>query len=292
MKGSSTMSHRHQARNVRIASICVAALLASLPAAAQFLNPVGTTTGVEAFAVNSYIQPGTARNQNGSGPLADAASELYGLNTADSAAAVDAAGLHASSAVHGDSTNPSFTASARSFTSLVDPFIIVPRAGFTGTQALLRIPFSFGGTINLFPSLQACSTCFGLVQASLGVDGMTDQFFFLGASSQGTIANPTFISGGVSRSGILEGLVPVNTELYLRAGLLTQVHCQSDATLSCGSEALFGGTLSFDGFSTDAVDIVWGLTPSPLAAVPEPSTWALMIAGLLAVGRIARRGRG
>jgi hypothetical protein len=271
--------------------LCAASLLASLPAAAQFLNPLATTTGVEAFAVNSGVQPGTARNANGSGPLADAASEIYGLNTADSAAAVDAAGLHASSAVHGDASNPGFTASARSFTSLVDPFIIVPRAGFTGTQATLRIPFSFGGTINLLPSLQACSTCFGLVQASLGVDGMSNQFFFLGAASQGTITNPTFISGGVSRSGFLEGLVPVNTELYLRAGLLTQVHCQSDATLSCGSESLFGGTLSFTGFSSDAVDIVWGLTPTVVAAAPEPSTWLLMAAGIAAIARLQTRRR-
>jgi len=55
------------------------------------------------------------------------------------------------------------------------------------------------------------------------------------------------------------------------------------------SEALFGGTLSFSGFSTDAVDIVWGLTPAVVAAVPEPSTWLLMVAGLAAMTRLQQR---
>ena len=267
--------------------LAAAALLAPPSATAQFLNPLSTTVGIDAAAVNSFAQTPVSRNTNGSGPIADAASEIFGLNTADASASVDASGLHAASSVHGDSTNPGYTPTARSFANLVNPFIVLPRAGFTGTQALLRIPYSFGGTLNIYPSLAACATCFGAVQASLGVDGMPDQFFFLGASSQGTMTNPTFFAGGVARAGILEGLVPVNTELYLRAGLLTQVHCQSDASMSCGTEALFGGTLSYTGFSPDAVDLVWGLTPLAVAAVPEPTTWLLLGAGFL--GLLGRR---
>jgi len=270
----------------RAVALAAAVLLAPLSVAAQFLNPLSTNVGIDASAVNFS---GVSRNTNGSGPISDAASELFGLNTADASASVDAFGLHASAAVHGDATHPGYTPMARGFASLANPFVIVPRAGFTGTQALLRIPYSFGGTLNIYPSLAACATCFGAVQGSLGVDGMTDQFYFLGASSQGTMTNPTFFAGGVSRSGILEGLVPVNTELYLRAGLLTQVHCQSDASMSCGTEALFGGTLSYTGFSPDAVDFVWGLTPMAVAAVPESSTWLLMVAGLAAMTRLQRR---
>ncbi len=272
--------------------LCAAALLAALPAAAQFLNPLATNVGVGANAVNSYIQPGVSRNTNGSGPIADAASELYGSNTADSSAAVDAFGLHASSAVHADSSNANDSAGANSFAGLVNPFIVVPGAGFSGTQALIRIAYSFAGSINIYPSLAACATCFGLVQASLGVDGMADQFSFLGASSQGTMGNPGFFAGGVSRSGVLEGLVPINTELYLRGGLLTEVHCQSNASLSCGTEALFGGTLSYTGFSPDAVIIAWGLTPTTtVTAVPEPSTWLLLAAGLAGMARLQRSRR-
>jgi len=118
----------------------------------------------------------------------------------------------------------------------------------TNDDPTALVDYSVGGTLNIYPSLAASATCFGAFQGSLGVDGMTDQFYFLGASSQGTMSNPMFFAGGVARSGILEGLVPVNTELYLRAGLLTQVHCQSDASMSCGTEALFGGTLSTPAF--------------------------------------------
>ena len=262
-------------------------LLAALPVAAQFLNPLSISLGVSASADNG--SPGVARNSSGTGPIADSASETFGLNTADSSASVDAAGLHATSAVHADSTNNGDTAAAVSFAGLANPFILVPQAGFIGTTALLRIPYSFAGSLNIFPSLQACSSCFGAVQASVGVDGMADQFSFLGASSQGTINNPTFFLGGVARSGVLEGRVPVNTELYLRGSLVTQVHCQSNIALSCGTEALFGGTLTYNGFSPDAVDFVWGLTPTAaVAAVPEPTTWLLFGVGVLGlVGRCA-----
>jgi hypothetical protein len=76
----------------------------------------------------------------------------------------------------------------------------------------------------------------------------------------------------------------VNTPLFLRASLSTNVHCQSDAASSCGIEAQFGGTLSYAGFSPDEVDIVWGLVPTLVA---EPASGALLLAGLL--GLRARR---
>ena len=253
---------------------------------AQPATPVDATTGVDATAVNpSESQPGVSRVKTGDGPLADALAELAGLNFATASASVDAAGLHATATVHGDASNPYATASARGFAFLVDPFVIVPRADFTGTMALLRIPYSFARSVNHSPSLAGCSSCFAAVQADLGVDGMTDLFHFLGASSQQTMNNANFFVGGVALSGILEGWVPVNTELYLRGGLLAQVHCQSNPVDSCGSEALFGGTLSFTGHSPDAVDVVWGLAPKTVTAVPEPSTWLLLLAGLGVVGR-------
>ena len=285
------MSHSSRCRPASSSALALLILaLAPAIAAAQLVTLVGTSVGVDAAAVNpSAGQPGVSRNTSGTGPIADTAAELVGFNSATASAAVDAFGLHASSVVHGDSTNAFATASARGIASLVNPFIVVPHAGFTGSQALLRIPYSFGGTINLLPSLAACETCFGAVQASVGVDGMSDQFFFLGVASQGTMHNADFSLGGAARAGVLEGLVPVNTELYLRAGLMTQVHCQSDTVLSCGSEALFGGTLSYTGFSPDAVDLVWGLTPLAVAAVPEPQTWLLLVAGLGFVGRRLQR---
>ena len=269
--------------------ICAAQMFVPLSAAAA-LVPFSATLFVEALATNSSVSGGISRNSTGSGPISDTASDLVGLNTADSAASVDALGLHSSAAVHHEANIPGFSAAARSIAGLVNPFILVPQTGFTGTQALVRIPFSFSGAINLFPSLLACTNCAGGVEARLGVDGMSESFYFIGASSVGTINHPDFVLGGVSRAGVLEGMLPVNTELFLRGSLLTGVHCQA-FPLSCGAEALFGGTLSYTGFSPDAVDIVWGLTPrlAGPAQIPEPSSWILVGIGLL--GLALRRAR-
>ncbi len=275
---------------VRARLLFAGLLLATASANAQFINPLSTQVGVEATAANPDGHTGIARNTYASGPLSDSASDVFGLNGADSSASVDATGLHASTVVHGDPLTGGYAASGRAYASIVDPFIVIPQAGFTGTQALLRIPFTFEGSIDLFPALTSCSSCFGLVEAGIGVDGMTDQFSFLGASSLGTINNPTFFAGAVARSGVLEGLVPVNTELYLRANLLTEAHCQPDTYtgMLCGAQVLFGDTLAYTVSSPDAVHFVWGLEPGVAAPVPEPETLALMAAGLLALA-IKRR---
>ena len=54
----------------------------------------------------------------------------------------------------------------------------------TNDDPTALVDYSVGGTLNIYPSLAASATCFGAFQGSLGVDGMTDQFYFLGASSQ------------------------------------------------------------------------------------------------------------
>jgi hypothetical protein len=271
--------------------LVLASMCAPLGAAATSIVALPSSTlGVSASAVNSYIQPGISRDSSARGPMSDSVSERYGLNTADSSASVDSAGLHASATVYGDSSNENYTAQARGMAGLVNPFVLVPQAGFVGTHALVRITYSFAGAINMSPSLLGCPTCFGTVDASLGVDGMSDMFGFSGASSLGTIGSPSFFLGGVSRAGVLQAMLPVNTELFLRAGLSTGVHCQSNAVDSCGAQALFGGTLSYAAASPDAVDIVWGLSPT---LVPEPSSGLLLGVGILGLAlRRATRGPG
>lgn len=270
-------------------ALCALATTLAAPtsAAPVFLNPLSTNTGVEAFAVNSYVQPGVSRNTHGSGPISDAVSESFGLSTADASASVTAAGLHAAASVHNGSTGGA-TASARSWASIVNPFFLVPKAGFVGNQATIKIDYLLGGALNDTPG---CSTCFEFVQASLGVDGMSDQFSFYGVHSQGTINNPNGNVTGVNVGGTLVGLVPVNTELYFRGSLYVGVHCQAAPT--CDASALFGGTLGYYGFSSDAVNIVWGLAPTaptvPATGVPEPMSAALALLGLCLLGWQRRR---
>ena len=261
-------------------ALCVlqSALAAPVFAAPVFANPLTTSAFVEAFAVNSYIQPGIARNMTGSGPIADAASALYGTSTADSSASVTAKGLHAAASVHNTSAVGG-SASARSLAGIVNPFFIVPKVGFVGNQATLQISYHLGGALN---DSSNCPTCAEFVQANLGVDGMADQFYFLGFHSMGTANNPNGNVTGVNMGGILVGLMPVNTELYLRGGLYMGVQCQAPPT--CDASALFSGTLGYFGFSSDAVDIVWGLAPTapggPANGVPEPMSLALTLLGL------------
>ena len=151
-------------------ALCVlqSALAAPVFAAPVFANPLTTSAFVEAFAVNSYIQPGIARNMTGSGPIADAASALYGTSTADSSASVTAKGLHAAASVHNTSAVGG-SASARSLAGIVNPFFIVPKVGFVGNQATLQISYHLGGALN---DSSNCPTCAEFVQANLGVDGI------------------------------------------------------------------------------------------------------------------------
>ena len=247
--------------------------IASAQAAPTFLNPLVTTLLIEASAVNGV---GVHRNVLGTGPISDAASEMFGLSTADSSASVDALGLRAAASVHNASVD-GHSAGAHSGAGIVNPFYLVARAGYTATTASIQIDYHLGGALNDTPG---CPSCFEFIQADLGVGGMTDQFHFLGFHSMATAGNPNGNVTGVNMGGALRGLVPLNTELYLRAALYTGASCQGFST-TCDASGLFGNSLRYYGFSSDAVDIVWGLAPAALpGAVPEPPTALLMGLGL------------
>jgi len=274
--------------NRRIRSLALrAGLLAIALCSLVPQTALATTTSVGVFASWGNPSPGIRRDTSGTGPIADTAADVSGGSFATGSAAVDGFGLHVVATATSD-ISPGFTAQAAASAGLVNSFTIVPRAGFTGTHAFVSVPYAFAGSFLSHPSLAACATCFGAVDARLSVDGLSGDFYFTGAHSQGTMGNPNFVAGGVARAGVIEGLLPVNTPLFVRAGLSANVHCQSDAASSCGMEALFGGTLSYTGFSSDEVDLVWGLVPM---LVPEPASSALLALGLLGLGVAASLAR-
>jgi hypothetical protein len=267
-------------------ALCALAFGPVASAAAPIVPPFSASVGVSATS-NSPSGPGVTRNASGGAGLTDTAADIFGADSATGSATVDAFGVHAAASVSGSNIH-GYTTSATAAAGSVNAFMIVPRAGFTGSSALVRIPYSFAGSFNSFPSLAACSSCFGAVDVRLEVDGLTQSFYFLGAHSQGTMNNANFVAGGVAMAGGLEGQLPVNTVLYVRAGLSTNVHCQAFNGAPCGMSALFGSALSYAGFSPDDVDIVWALTPT---LAPEPAPGALLamgVVGLVLAGR--RRG--
>ena len=178
------------------------------------LNPLSTNVGIDVFRA-CFTGARANRREAGRLPTRRRRSSASTPRTLGVGRRVRAARLVGSD---GDSTDAGHTRPRAASPAWPIPSSSCRAPASPARRRRCRIPYSFGGTLNIYPPLAACATCFGAVQASLAVDGMTDQFYFLGASSQGTMTNPTFLAGGVSRGGILEGLVPVNTELYLRAG--------------------------------------------------------------------------
>ena len=270
---------------VRYSTVLALATVLGLGAsasAAPILIP-STQALVDASAVNGQL---ASRVTPGDGPFADSISHTFLTNLAEGSAAIDALGLHSDASVFNDVGN-AITASSRGISSIVDPFMLIPRAGFSGTHALVEIPYHLTGAV---ADTANCESCFEVIQATLSVDGLSESLFFLGTRSEGTKNNAGYLNGPVDKSGVLVGLLPVNTELFLRASLLASTMCQSWAGVPCTSHST--ADFSFGGISNDQVDFVWGLEPGErdVPSVPEPAVALLLGLGLTAVAAKRRRG--
>lgn len=279
----SRVSFRYSA--VAVAVVALAAW--SSPAAADpILSPVTTQVFVEGFAANTHLDPGTSRTTPGGVPISDVVAESYLTNTADAFAAVDGLGSLRASASVFNNVGDGITATARSSASIVNPFMIVPEAGFVGNMAMVQIPYHLIGNQG---DSGSCPSCFGFLEARLSVDGMGDSVFVLGSHSEGTSGNAGYVADVLDLSGVLQGMLPVNTELYLRGLVYVGVHCQSFAGAPCDAHADFDGGLSYRADSPDLVRFV-GFQPVPpdVPSVPEPGLLALVGAGLTIVANRRR----
>jgi hypothetical protein len=251
-------------------------------AAGPILTPATATTIEDASATNGA---GASRTTDASGPLADSISHASAPNAARSAAAIDALGLHTGASVINDA-GTGVTATARGIAGLVDPFMLVADPSFTGTHAMVEFHFHLTGSVE--DGEDCPETCFSAIESRFSVDGLGDSFHYLGARSDGTKGSPSYIDGPVDKVGVLRGLLPVNTLLFLRGSLLTQTHCQSFVGALCATDVK--ADISFSGLSSDPVDFVWSLTPRDphVPGVPEPASVALLGVGLLLVARRVR----
>jgi Protein of unknown function (DUF642)/PEP-CTERM motif len=96
------------------------------------------------------------------------------------------------------------------------------------------------------------------------------------ASAAGTSA--TFTTGPASTT-------TPNNDWYHESMTFTATGATTTLTLQ--------GSVGFNYIGLDNVSVALlsgpGPTPDPVPAIPEPSTWALMLAGLAAIGTVARR---
>ena len=279
--------------------VAVFSLLPTFTLAVPFLSSdFSVTVRVQAAAGGVPVDRTTTVN---TGAFSDNASDA---SARSSATAFGSGGLTLGAITEAGSTG--FGGSAVTQVTVVNHFMVIPNAGFTGTTATVSLPFflhgllSVGGNVGLPGCADGSGIC-GNGEANVLASLTVPTASWTGDSSdsiQRNVVTPVGGTLGVGENGMLTGTVPVNTSIAVEIFLQTQATAQAFNFISqVASKANFASTLSYGGMSPDDVTFDWASNQFfrqppqvEVAQTPAPGSVALVFAGLFA-GAVALRRR-
>ena len=153
-------------------------------------------------------------------------------------------------------------------------------ANYAHTEGSFSIDTSFFSPLDLDQTVTISNSSISALSFSTaynpnGLDGVTD------LTANFTLAN---LAGGTTKFDF-SGALP---QLYSGTGYLAQ-DAQNSLSLSCCAYLVYS---SFPGIGASPAIGQWTTTLEVSSAVPEPSTWAMMILGFSGIGYLAYRRRG
>ena len=278
---------------------------------ALVIAPINSTTGIETTLTNALLAPasgisvvaGSATYQGTNSTTIQQSGTYSGFNLAPSSGSTatltlangilltsGSAALPLSNTVNeftrvpGSGSNAAL--SALSGTGTNDANVLSFRFNVAAGQTSISAQFVFG--TDEFPT-QAVTDIFGFF-----VDGVNYAKFASGELISNTSGNPTnFIDNPVG--GGLYGIEYNGlTRVFTVTGLLGTANDDGSHTLSIGvadtTDSRFDSGVFIAGLAGGTTSGGGGIVDNPtVPAIPEPETYALMLAGLAAVGAVARR---
>jgi hypothetical protein len=268
---------------IALAAICVA-----LPSAAAHAQQASSS----AYTVNAQETVSTAGVVTANvslGPIAQSSgSAPPSYSDSDSVASL--------------SDNASLTTGIGGVTQSLQTAILTSSATGTATGAEATSTVN-----NLSLSLASNPLLAGL----LGLSATTIQSFSQANSVGGLDASGSVTIEGLILTGSLLGGTTINGSLFVNPAPNTILLSIDGLTITLNEQTMLGDGVTSAGISTNAIDIAFNnfalgtglangniilghseaLASLGAAAVPEPSSWAMMLLGFAAVGMVLRRRR-